>query len=46
MEMTIEKCGLLGVHIMYALRDAIHIHCACLAETSSYSDFGEYFTAQ
>jgi hypothetical protein len=29
--MAIEKCGLLGVHVMYALRDAILVHCACPA---------------
>ena len=26
--MAIEKCGFCGVHELYAVRDAIFIHCA------------------
>jgi len=30
-DMAIEKCGFWGVHVLYAVRDAIFVHCACPA---------------
>jgi hypothetical protein len=31
--MAIEKCELLWVDVLYAVRDAILVHCACPATT-------------